>query len=214
MNKFTLALTALGSSALLSFQSPPIKFKKQLIATESTESVGVFDVNGDGVLDIVSGSFWYEGPEYKKRTLIGQAKRVNEYFDDFSTIPMDVNGDGRMDFVTGGWFNGALVWKENPGDNKEWTEHEIGETGNIETSRAWDVDGDGTDEIVPNTPNHPLAYYKLTRDAEGKGSGEFTRIQIAEKQGHGLGDRKSTRLNSSHVRISYAVFCLKKKKKR
>src|SRR5690554_7119722 len=28
------------------------------------------------------------------------------------------------------------------------------------------------------------------------------------------GDRKSTRLNSSHVRISYAVFCLKKKKKR
>src|SRR3989442_2895141 len=27
-----------------------------------------------------------------------------------------------------------------------------------------------------------------------------------------LQDRKSTRLNSSHVRISYAVFCLKKKK--
>src|SRR5699024_12744264 len=27
------------------------------------------------------------------------------------------------------------------------------------------------------------------------------------------GDRKSTRLNSSHVSISYAVFCLKKKKK-
>src|SRR5690606_39297055 len=29
-----------------------------------------------------------------------------------------------------------------------------------------------------------------------------------------LKDRKSTRLNSSHVKISYAVFCLKKKKKR
>src|SRR5438874_4200869 len=29
----------------------------------------------------------------------------------------------------------------------------------------------------------------------------------------GLLDRKSTRLNSSHVEISYAVFCLKKKKK-
>src|SRR3712207_8952912 len=27
-----------------------------------------------------------------------------------------------------------------------------------------------------------------------------------------LGDRKSTRLNSSHANISYAVFCLKKKK--
>src|SRR5207302_2946970 len=30
----------------------------------------------------------------------------------------------------------------------------------------------------------------------------------------GLRDRKSTRLNSSHVKISYAVFCLKKKKKK
>src|SRR5439155_17179202 len=30
----------------------------------------------------------------------------------------------------------------------------------------------------------------------------------------GGGDRKSTRLNSSHVAISYAVFCLKKKKKK
>src|SRR5436305_11800319 len=30
----------------------------------------------------------------------------------------------------------------------------------------------------------------------------------------GRADRKSTRLNSSHVRISYAVFCLKKKKKK
>src|SRR5690606_41031786 len=28
-----------------------------------------------------------------------------------------------------------------------------------------------------------------------------------------ISDRKSTRLNSSHVKISYAVFCLKKKKK-
>src|SRR5690349_22775887 len=31
--------------------------------------------------------------------------------------------------------------------------------------------------------------------------------------GQARGDRKSTRLNSSHVEISYAVFCLKKKKK-
>src|SRR5690606_40359014 len=32
------------------------------------------------------------------------------------------------------------------------------------------------------------------------------------KQSLEAGDRKSTRLNSSHVKISYAVFCLKKKK--
>src|SRR3989442_10865746 len=44
-------------------------------------------------------------------------------------------------------------------------------------------------------------------DALGDGGG-------APRRHHreGARDRKSTRLNSSHVRISYAVFCLKKKK--
>src|SRR5690242_21535411 len=37
---------------------------------------------------------------------------------------------------------------------------------------------------------------------------------IAPSLGLRLGDRKSTRLNSSHMSISYAVFCLKKKKKK
>src|SRR5690625_428948 len=35
---------------------------------------------------------------------------------------------------------------------------------------------------------------------------------LADAAGHGTQDRKSTRLNSSHVATSYAVFCLKKKK--
>src|SRR5690606_41316587 len=34
---------------------------------------------------------------------------------------------------------------------------------------------------------------------------------LAAFAARGFGDRKSTRLNSSHVKISYAVFCLKKK---
>src|SRR5207249_9660055 len=34
---------------------------------------------------------------------------------------------------------------------------------------------------------------------------------VSALQGRPGGDRKSTRLNSSHVSISYAVFCLKKK---
>src|SRR5690554_7677249 len=39
------------------------------------------------------------------------------------------------------------------------------------------------------------------------------KILLARTYEEALGDRKSTRLNSSHVRISYAVFCLKKKTK-
>src|SRR3989442_2534092 len=38
------------------------------------------------------------------------------------------------------------------------------------------------------------------------------RPKCSTTSGRGPTDRKSTRLNSSHVRISYAVFCLKKKK--
>src|SRR3712207_7649905 len=38
----------------------------------------------------------------------------------------------------------------------------------------------------------------------------FAETTEAKVRGYGPGDRKSTRLNSSHANISYAVFCLKK----
>src|SRR3712207_7008766 len=41
--------------------------------------------------------------------------------------------------------------------------------------------------------------------------GNGRKAAACEREGEG--DRKSTRLNSSHANISYAVFCLKKKKK-
>src|SRR5256885_5298596 len=44
----------------------------------------------------------------------------------------------------------------------------------------------------------------LDRAADARDSGAVSET---------IGDRKSTRLNSSHLVISYAVFCLKKKKK-
>jgi hypothetical protein len=167
----------------------PLRFTKQLISSEAFESAGVFDVNNDGIPDIVSGEFWYEGPRFIVKHRIGPVQRVGDYYDDFSTIPVDVNGDGRMDFITGGWWGNTLRWRENLGDAKaEWPEHVIAETGNVETTRAWDVDGDGFDEYVPNTPGHALCVYKLQRDAAGNGTGEFTKHCIyKEPQGHGLG---------------------------
>src|SRR5688500_19927185 len=55
--------------------------------------------------------------------------------------------------------------------------------------------------------------------SERVGEGRISRreIKAARQAGHAEGitadrDRKSTRLNSSHLVISYAVFCLKKKK--
>src|SRR5258708_16029737 len=48
--------------------------------------------------------------------------------------------------------------------------------------------------------------------AGGFGAGVFPRMRYAARQEGTGADRKSTRLNSSHQIISYAVFCLKKKK--
>src|SRR3712207_8827369 len=41
---------------------------------------------------------------------------------------------------------------------------------------------------------------------------DHPRPDLLRRRGRADGDRKSTRLNSSHANISYAVFCLKKKK--
>src|SRR5690242_21629967 len=43
---------------------------------------------------------------------------------------------------------------------------------------------------------------------------DFTQVDASTTRKYGGTDRKSTRLNSSHMSISYAVFCLKKKKKK
>src|SRR3712207_8667401 len=66
-----------------------------------------------------------------------------------------------------------------------------------------------------HTPCSPTITHEEARDAcivevgrrrRGAGPGR------GRVRGRRRGDRKSTRLNSSHANISYAVFCLKKKK--
>ncbi|HOF17734.1 MAG TPA: VCBS repeat-containing protein [Phycisphaerae bacterium] len=169
---------------------PPLRFQKTFISDERYESAAVFDVDNDGVPDIVSGAYWYPGPRFDRKCKIGEVKAVGEYYDDFSTVPLDVNGDGYLDFITGGWWGKTLYWRENPqGDPaKPWAMHKIAEFGNIETTRGWDVDGDGRAEIVPNTPGGPQRFYKLRTDPDGRGTGEFSEHVISEgASGHGFG---------------------------
>src|SRR5690606_41420165 len=60
--------------------------------------------------------------------------------------------------------------------------------------------------IRSSTRHHP------DRSPLGDRTQEFLRDEQTVVAGTRCRDRKSTRLNSSHVKISYAVFCLKKKK--
>src|SRR5207249_8490593 len=59
-------------------------------------------------------------------------------------------------------------------------------------------------------PSTPMPSQKLTTASKLRLTSALSKFKSGWKAPT---DRKSTRLNSSHVSISYAVFCLKKKKK-
>ncbi|MBN2293096.1 MAG: VCBS repeat-containing protein [Pirellulales bacterium] len=166
------------------------RFMRKKIADRPFEAASVCDVDGDGQKDIVSGEYWYAGPDFAKsfkfRTILAQSG----YHDSFHDYPMDVNGDGKMDIVSGGWFGKTLYWRENPGNARtagEWPCHEIDKPGSIETSRFWDVDKDGHVEVVPNAGGN-VVFYRLGLDASGKGTGKFEKHVVKMGGcGHGLG---------------------------
>src|SRR3712207_7529669 len=76
--------------------------------------------------------------------------------------------------------------------------------------RSLDALGGGfTDEkiVVAADVGADRLVHLIAADADGSSVGEAPEREHRDFRG----DRKSTRLNSSHANISYAVFCLKKK---
>src|SRR5690606_41565414 len=66
---------------------------------------------------------------------------------------------------------------------------------------------------APKHPHHPALEQALVlAGADRRQQHQHARRQREPEHRLHHQDRKSTRLNSSHVKISYAVFCLKKKK--
>ena len=184
-------LVGMALAADAGFTNPDhaMRFERTRLGEVTFEGASAFDVNNNGTLDIVSGGVWFEGPDFTTKHTIYHPEYVSEYYDDFSSIPMDVNGNGYTDIVTGGWFGERLIWLENPrGGTGEWTVHEIASVGNVERACFYDIDGDGFPEIIPNTPGAPLRIFKLVRDENGRGTGEFSMHTIREgASGHGIG---------------------------
>jgi len=160
-----------------------LNFKKQIIdLSNPCEVCSVADVDKDGILDIICGEYWYQGPDFTKKHKICDIEHDGDYLHDFSDYTMDVTGNGYPDIITGNWWDEGLFWRENPGPGGgEWKTHKIMDLTNVETIRYYDIDGDGEVEIFPNCPNEPVFFVKLK-------AGEFTKHVIGEANaGHGMG---------------------------
>src|SRR2546430_8993916 len=76
------------------------------------------------------------------------------------------------------------------------------------------------DALPISTQRRPAPHHRGSAARAGGGARAADRARAGGRRGRArgcrarprFGDRKSTRLNSSHSQISYAVFCLKKKK--
>src|SRR5690606_24508766 len=84
-----------------------------------------------------------------------------------------------------------------------------------------DQDHEGHDRQRPHMPDQGEAKDRAQHGQREAGGGVLRHVDVDETAfgpavarllhaPPGIADRKSTRLNSSHVKISYAVFCLKK----
>ena len=168
---------------------PVIRFERKLIADERYESAAVFDVDNNGVLDILSGAYWY--PARLRPQVQGRPRHaLRRYFDEFGIIPMDIDGDGFTDFVSGGWFGQTLRWHRTP----RATRRSRGPSTRSPRSAASRSCKPATLTATAGSRSCPTpraarsASSSSSRDAKGRGTGEFRAYTITDvATGHGLG---------------------------
>ena len=136
------------------------------------EGASFADFNNDGVNDIVSGPWWYEGPGFTNKHELyaptttfqlqlgpmtavtvpgfeGALGNKNTYSDNFFAFPYDFNHNGWMDVLIIGFPGQQTVWFENPKTlDQHWTRHVIFEQTDNESPTFADLTGDGKPELV------------------------------------------------------------------
>ena len=148
-------------------------FKKVVLTDQFwAEGAAIGDFNHDGKMDVVSGPFWYEAPDFKKRHEIYPAnasfKRKksdgteetipgyegalgvnNAYSDCFLTFTYDFNGDGWTDVLVYGYPGKEAFWYENPkGREGHWQRRVAFDVVDDESPGFVDITGDGKPEIL------------------------------------------------------------------
>ncbi len=201
---------ATSLSAIAVTRSPDIPFKSRMIDNGASETAAVVDVNRDGRLDIVSGENWYAAPGWTKHKF-RDLNYTNNYFDNFSDLPVDVDGDGYPDLVRVTWFAKKISWWKNPGPSgakrvkpvgtaaagpqrgafmgvgvrlgaDPWIEADIHTGFNVEFAVLADMDNDGkAQEVVAQENGTPQAWYEVRQ-------GAWVGNAVSDRSyGHGIG---------------------------
>jgi len=156
------------------------------------------DLNKDGTGDVVSGPYWYEGPDFTKKHELAEPKQFDplHYSDNFFAFTYDFDRDGWLDVLFIGFPGERAWWAENPraaglAAGRRWTQHTIFDVVDNESPTFTDLDGDGNPEIVclnggrfgyaafdPKEPAKAWTFHPISPDT---GLGKFT-------HGMGVGD--------------------------
>lgn len=137
-----------------------------------SEGANFGDLNRDGVNDVISGPWWYAGPDFQKRheyypatntfnlklgpfTTVkvpgfeGTLGHENRYSDNFFIWAVDFNQDGWNDILRIGFPGQDTSWFENPkGREGHWKRHVIFDDTCNESPTFTDITGDGKPELV------------------------------------------------------------------
>ncbi len=146
-------------------QTGPVAFEKLVLTDEYlSDGVAVTDIDRDGHPDIVSGPYWYPGPEFQRRVafyppvpLVPQRSPSDSMF----TFADDFTGNGWPDLlVLGRVHKHAAYWYENPGgdlegdatanlrDHGHWDRHLVFERIRGESPTLVDLLDDGIPRLI------------------------------------------------------------------
>lgn len=154
---------------------PELRFARRVLETDYlSDGAGVFDVNGDGLADVVTDQAWYEAPcllphPIRERTVYAP---LEGWAAGFGAYPMDVDRDGCTDVVVPARPLEPVVWYEHPcvgdvpsGTDGAWARHEIVGAGviGIETAMLADLFGDDRPVLLASDGSTagPLSYAYL-----------------------------------------------------
>jgi hypothetical protein len=163
----------LASSAAFAQDHVLHTFKRiQLSDQFWSEGANFGDLNNDGKADLISGPYWWEGPDFAKRHEYYSAKATfplklgpfttvavpgfegtlgkdNKYSDNFFAWTHDFNNDGWRDILIIGFPGRDTSWFENPkGKDGHWQRHVVFAQTDNESPTFTDITGDGKPELV------------------------------------------------------------------